>query len=696
MDYSGQRIAQYQVIEKLGQGGMATVYRAYDTRLERDVAIKVVRKESIPPEQLERILKRFEREAKSLAKFLHPNIVPVHDYGEFEGAPYLVMAYLPGGTLKDRIGSPVPVQEALSYVTPIANALAYAHRRGVIHRDVKPSNILITEDSTVMLSDFGIAQILEESTTQLTATGMGVGTPEYMASEQWQGEANEASDQYALGVVLYELLTGQKPFSAETPLAVALKVMSDPLPKPSGLVSGIPEELEKVLYKALARDPQDRYGDMEGFANNLRDFLAGTETANQARQIQIAQPMKPTSELPTDSICESVTRDKLDVTPAGGIPKPKAIEIAKKKGLPKWVGWALGGIVGLILFTLALNLVSKSANTTNAHNTQSATSATKTEDAIVATTETTAPTLNATITFTPEPTLGIGSILTNEIDEAEMVFVPAGEFPQGIDLEEVEWIREQSWCTWTTYYNNGWHTTTCSERSFSDSVPKHAVYLDSFWIYQTEVTNSQYAEFLNEVGNKKEGALDPGAAGEDVVYWYGYLNTLHSIDKIDGVWQVQSGLENYPVSEITWYGADAYCEWAGGRLPTESEWEKVARGIDERLFPWGDEIPNSQLTNFGDSEGPQEVGSFPNGISPYGALDMAGNVSEWVADTYNAYYYADSPYENPLGPNAGTFRVYRGGDWEDPTYMLLVIMRGGTHAATSTNETLGFRCVVDP
>ncbi|MBW6465451.1 MAG: serine/threonine protein kinase [Brevefilum sp.] len=136
MDYAGYRIEHYQIIEKLGQGGMAAVYKAYDTRLERDVAIKVVRKESIPPEHLERILKRFEREAKVLAKFLHPNIVPVHDFGEYQDAPYLVMAYLPGGTLKERIGKPVPVETALAWLEPLAGALSYAHQRGVIHRDV--------------------------------------------------------------------------------------------------------------------------------------------------------------------------------------------------------------------------------------------------------------------------------------------------------------------------------------------------------------------------------------------------------------------------------------------------------------------------------------------------------------------------------------------------------------------------------
>jgi eukaryotic-like serine/threonine-protein kinase len=293
MDYTGQRFDQYQIIEKLGQGGMATVYKAFDTRLDRDVAIKVVRKESIPPEQLERILKRFEREAKALAKFLHPSIVPVHDYGEYQGAPYLVMAYLPGGTLKDRIGEPVPVETVLNWIRPIASALSFAHQRGVIHRDVKPSNILTTEDGSLMLSDFGIAQILEESTTQLTATGMGVGTPEYMAPEQWQGQASAASDQYALGVVMYELLTGQKPFTADTPLAVALKVMSEPLPRPSKYVEGIPEAVEKVLYKLLAREPGDRYADMANFLRGIKTFEPGSPNIHPNRPEVTEVPATP-------------------------------------------------------------------------------------------------------------------------------------------------------------------------------------------------------------------------------------------------------------------------------------------------------------------------------------------------------------------------------------------------------------------
>ena len=220
----GQSLGRYHILEQLGEGGMATVYKAYDTRLETDVAVKVIRTENILPSTLDRSLKRFEREAKALARLTHPNIVKVTDYGEYEDKPYLVMPYLPGGTLKQKLGKPIPWQEAARLLLPIARALDFAHRQNMIHRDVKPSNILITADGEPMLTDFGIAKILDlEETADLTGTGMGIGTPEYMAPEQWTGKTSNQSDQYALGVVLYEMLTGCKLYSADTPAAILLK-----------------------------------------------------------------------------------------------------------------------------------------------------------------------------------------------------------------------------------------------------------------------------------------------------------------------------------------------------------------------------------------------------------------------------------------------------------------------------------------
>jgi len=301
----GHSLGRYTILEQLGQGKMATVYKAHDTRLERDVAVKVLRTERFAPADLQRILERFEREAKALARLTHPNIVPVIDYGKHDGAPYLVMPFLPGGTLKQRLGQPIPWQEALRLLLPVADALAYAHAHNILHRDVKPSNILLTENNQPMLTDFGIAKILDlEDGQTLTATGVGVGTPEYMSPEQGLGKpVGPQADVYSLGVVLYELLTGRKPYTADTPMAVVLKHLHDPLPRPSQFVKDLPEAVEKILLKALAKDPADRYASMGEFAAAMQRALAASTI-----------PLQPPSVVPSPpSIDDAATIDQ-DVT----------------------------------------------------------------------------------------------------------------------------------------------------------------------------------------------------------------------------------------------------------------------------------------------------------------------------------------------------------------------------------------------
>jgi len=276
-DFTGLYFDRYHILESLGEGGMASVYKAYDTRLERDVAVKIIRIDMFIPAVLQQVLKRFEREAKSLAKLSHPNIVSIIDYGEHDGVPYLVMEYLPGGNLKDRLkGQPLPWQDSFQMILPIARALQFSHKQGIIHRDVKPSNILITLSDEPMLSDFGIAKILEgEGNTSLTGTGVGIGTPEYMAPEQWVGRTSPQSDLYSLGVVLYEMVTGHKPYSADTPAALLLKQANDPLPRPRNLVPDLPDRVEKIILKALSKKPEERYSGMEEFIYSLENLLSG-------------------------------------------------------------------------------------------------------------------------------------------------------------------------------------------------------------------------------------------------------------------------------------------------------------------------------------------------------------------------------------------------------------------------------------
>jgi len=205
----GQSLGRYHILEQLGEGGMATVYKASDTRLERNMTIKVILPQK---QQSEKFIKRFEREAKTLAQLSNPNIVKVLDYGDYDGVPFIVMEYVHGGTLKKKLGKPIPWAEAADLQAPIAQALECAHKypQKIVHRDVKPSNILLTQSGEPMLSDFGVAKILEtEETMDLTGTGVGVGTPEYMSPEQGLGHGvDHRADIYALGVVFYEMVSG--------------------------------------------------------------------------------------------------------------------------------------------------------------------------------------------------------------------------------------------------------------------------------------------------------------------------------------------------------------------------------------------------------------------------------------------------------------------------------------------------------
>lgn len=285
----GQNLGRYHIIEPLGQGGMATVYKAFDTSLERNVAIKIIRTDKKEGTEQNEFLKRFQREAKALAQLDHPYILKVLDYGEQEGIPYLVMPFIQGGTLKEKMGQPMPYREAAALLMPIAQALDYAHKRKIIHRDVKPANILISESNSPLLSDFGIAKIIESGdSTQLTAAGVGIGTPDYMAPEQWAGQTDPRTDIYSLGIVFFQMITGRLPFSADTPAAVLIKHIQDPLPRPTSYVPNLPEEVERVLFKALSKEPEGRFLDMGGFADSLGKLTlvdqSSLETVSQAMQ----------------------------------------------------------------------------------------------------------------------------------------------------------------------------------------------------------------------------------------------------------------------------------------------------------------------------------------------------------------------------------------------------------------------------
>jgi basic membrane protein A len=353
---SGQDIDRYHLIEKLGEGGMAVVYKAFDTHLECEVAVKLIRMDRLTPEMMATTLKRFEREAKSLAQLTHANIVKVTDYGEHNGVPYLVMEYLPGGTLKKYLGTPMPYTDAARLLLPVARALNFAHEHKVIHRDVKPGNILITESGEPMLTDFGIAKILDlEEGQTLTGTGMGIGTPEYMSPEQWQGNITPAVDIYSLGVVFYELVTGRKPYTADTPAAVLLKSFNDPLPRPSSLVPGLPESVEKVLFKVLAKKPEDRYATMKEFENALEKLLTESSTVSVLTPpvIMGSGKKESVSGVEVDQTIQKKVRpvQPPDFQPTMELKRGQKKPLAKTR-LPLWIGLGAVALAGIVLLII--------------------------------------------------------------------------------------------------------------------------------------------------------------------------------------------------------------------------------------------------------------------------------------------------------------------------------------------------------
>ncbi len=674
----GQSLGRYHILEQLGEGGMATVYKAYDTRLERDVAVKIIRTDQFAPAMLDRILKRFEREAKALAKLSHPNIVKVLDFGDYEGSPYLVMEYLPGGTLKQRLGRPIPWQEAARLLLPVASALQFAHEQGIVHRDVKPSNILITRSGEPMLSDFGIAKILEsEETVSLTGTGVGVGTPEYMSPEQGLGKEIDArADVYSLGIIFYELVTGRKPFTADTPMAVVIKHINDPLPRPTRFVPDLPAGVERVLLRTLAKQPENRYPDMEAFA--------------QALETLPAAPVQDIEKTIDQAAEEEATRDILEAA-ATKIPKPAAGQKPRpQRSLLKWL--PLIGIAAFLCLFLATGggyLIWRSINGPLAANpTEPLSSPTKsipltvsltpsvaltfTPPAIVTLTSSATPTLEMTSTLSETPPPSAGSILLSLADGMEMVYVPAGDFLMG--------------------------AAAGAQYANPNEMPQHTVYLDAFWMDRTEVTNGMFALFVQATGYKTDAerigngtVLDFDQAGSPWIADMPGVSWRHPHSPSDDI----TGLDVRPVVQVSWNDASAYCQWASRRLPTEAEWEKAARGADGRLYPWGNDAPSANLLNFNRLVGHlTDVGSYPAGASPYGALDMLGNAYEWVFDRYDSSYYSHSPGTNPQGPGSGSLRIIRGGAWNYGLDWTRATSRSKLEP-TYRVETLGFRCASD-
>lgn len=583
-DLTGKVIAgRYRVDENIGRGGMGEVYKVWDNRRAAFLAMKVLH----PDLAEDRVfLRRFAREAETLAALQHPNIVRFYGLEQDEGLTFLLMEYVDGTTLRKQIFDahrPLPPERILKIMTAACAALHYAHGMGRVHCDMKPANIMVKTNGDIVVADFGIARMLESSTTTTMATA---GTPAYMAPEQVLGKKpTPETDIYALGVLLYEMVTGgERPFTGEhakiegtTSEKVRWEQTSLAPPSPRQHNSAISPQLEQVILTCLSKEPGGRYGSAMQLLTAVGSALAATPGTSPIRQ----------QAMPADAAAKAGVQRPPKVQKAQpSVPHPAG---ASQRLLPLLliaVGVIAGAAVVYGLFVAGRSSGAEAAPTL----TPPLPSATLSPNA-TATGETAA---TATAEFT------VGSIKVREADGMQMMYVPAGEFTMG--------------------YNNG----APEER------PEHPVYLDAFWIDRTEVPNAMYAMCV------AAGACqNPGSSG-------------------------RTSSQDRPVTYVSWVDAQAYCAWAGARLPTEAEWEKAARGTDGRIYPWGSIMDLTRLFR-GLSTEAAAVESYRAGASPYGALNMAGNVQEFVADWYSDTYYSGSPESDPPGPPNGIGHVVRGG-----------------------------------
>ena len=665
---------RYRIQRLLGAGGFGAVYAAWDTHMDRPWALKENLETSAEAQR------QFKREAQMLGDLSHPNLPKVIDHFTIPGqGQYLVMEYVDGTDLQtwlDASPAGLPDAKVLPWISQVCQALAYLHRQtpAVIHRDIKPANIKITPQGKAMLVDFGSAKLYHPQAK--TTVGARAVTPGYSPIEQYgKGTTDARSDVYSLAATLYALLTGEVPQEATD------RAVKDTLLPARQLKPALSQQLSTALQHALAVDPSQRCQSIQDFATRLYG--------------QPHQPPQGHQPVPPGGI----------PAPPPGLPKihlPPARLVLRRMYIRFYsLGWKRWLLVGSLLLGYFLvraylsnrggfpDMIETPAVTLPPEITMTQVAALPIPTATASVTPSPTETATAipptfTPTLSPTPTLEFTPTRLAPVDGALLLFVPQGWFLRG-SLPEVS-------------------------GSQPDEQPQRQVYLDDFWIDQTEVTNRMFAAFVESTGY----VTDAERLGTGSVF----LNTDNWWQPVAGAsWQHPTGpdssitgLEEHPVVQVSWNDASAYCQWAGMRLPSEAEWEKAMRGEDGRLLAWGSELVSGRMANYCDTNCPIQwrdtaaddgyiysapAGSYPDGASPYGALDMAGNVWEWVTDWYQADYYGSSPEQNPTGPESGSLRGLRGGSWYDDWSYLRTADRYN-HPQDSRESNVGFRCAASP
>ncbi|MCJ7708662.1 MAG: protein kinase, partial [Anaerolineales bacterium] len=352
----GENVGPYRVMEQLGQGGMATVFKAYHAALDRYVAIKVLHQAFMEDPNF---LARFQREARVVAKLDHPSIVPIYDFADHRGQPYLVMKFIEGETLKARLArSPLSKQEGLKIVESVGAALGYAHRRGILHRDVKPSNVLLSPDGDIYLADFGLARIAQAGESTLSSDMM-LGTPQYISPEQARGERNldEGTDIYSFGVVLYELVVGRVPFSSDTPFSIIHDHIYTPLPMPRAVNPRVPEAVQRILLKALAKERVDRFASVEEFVAAFKVAISDVPTDKIPTFATVTLPPATRPGAMREDTVAAVEVEPPPETAGYAATAPPASGVVRKPRRT-WI-WAVAGLAITCLCVMGFLLVAR-------------------------------------------------------------------------------------------------------------------------------------------------------------------------------------------------------------------------------------------------------------------------------------------------------------------------------------------------
>jgi formylglycine-generating enzyme required for sulfatase activity len=727
-----EKLDKYELIDKLGRGGFATVYRAWDTKMEREVALKVITGHFTDETAF---VRRFRQEARIAANLRHPNIVPVYDFGEVDGAFYIAMALIgEGHTMRDLLDeqAPLTLAEALPLLTPLAAALDYLHQpdQPLIHRDIKPSNVLLegTDGSHwVVLTDFGLVRSLQAS-TELTQSGSILGTPAYLAPEQasaekW-GEITPATDIYALGVVAYEMLTGRAPFIGETPTVLHAHAYEPP-PPPQELSPDLGDELSAVLLQALRKPPAERYLSAGAFVTALQDVAdtwdeaAQQEATLEQLEAQAKELLEAGEWLEALDCCTQMMR--LDPARSATLKMFNAAkkgldreqdEERKRRRLTEQYQTGLE-LLAEEKWKQALDAFEQVAEG-NPDFRDVQEKQVQAQDELQRAQWYDEAIAHGEAERWAEACRVWVRVLQDRVDyrggdAAERLLAAAESLLSQHDTLTHGFKRSRQALRLyealvLAFERQAWEeAVSAGEALLQLSADLKGV---QAWVERArgrlqtanhhrekepegatqvwepdgkEMVRIPAGTFLYGDG-KKERELPEFWIDKTPVTNAEYARFIAATEhKPPQHWEGERPTEEiaaHPVTYVSWHDAVAYAEWAGKRLPTEKEWEKAARGTDGRTYPWGEEEPTPDLCNFGMNEGGiTPVGKYsPQGDSPYDCVDMAGNVWEWTASDYDD--------EN---------KVLRGGSWGKYPSNVRCAVRYW-YVPDYSRFSLGFRC----